>query len=39
MPFANGSTSIGHSVLRLLGRGELGEVTSPSIRGYRTGTP
>jgi hypothetical protein len=39
MPFGNGATFAGHSVLRLLGRGELGEVTSPSIRGYRTGTP
>jgi serine/threonine protein kinase, bacterial len=26
MPFGNGATFIGYSVLRLLGRGELGEV-------------
>ena len=39
MPFANGSTFIGHSVLWLLGRGSWARSTSPSIRGYRTGTP
>jgi serine/threonine-protein kinase len=26
MPFGNGATFAGHSVLRLLGRGELGQV-------------
>ena len=39
MPFGNGATFVGYSVLRLLGRGDWARSTSPSIRGYRTGTP